>query len=111
MKLTAESKSSTSKALQKSDPAKTDLNIVPVESALPHDQQVSLGVWWAESLFTEGQEGSGAGQEEQCWNSVRHSVWLLVEEHRPRWEVRWPHALWCVYISMQMSKLSEEKLL
>lgn len=74
----------------------TDLYIVPVEGASPHDQQVSLRVGRAESLLTKGQEGSGAGQVEQCWDSVRHSVWFLAEKHRPRWEIGRPHALWCV---------------
>lgn len=74
----------------------TDLNIVPVESAFPHDQHVSLRVWGAESLLTEGQKGPGAGQEEQRWDSVRHSVRLFVEKHRPGWEVRRPHAPRCV---------------
>lgn len=39
----------------------TDLDIVPVKRSFPHDQQMSLWVWWAESLLTEGQEASGAG--------------------------------------------------
>lgn len=76
----------------------SDLNIIPVESAFPHDQQVSLRVWRAESLFTEGQEGSGAGQVDQCRDSICHSIWLLVKKHCPRWEVRWSHDLWCGYI-------------
>lgn len=59
----------------------TDLHIVPEESAFPHDQQMSLRVGRAESFLTEGQEGFGAGQVEQCWDSVGHSIWLLVEKH------------------------------
>ena len=77
----------------------TDLHIVPVEGAFPHDQQVSLRVGRAESLLTEGQEAPGAGEVEQRWDSVRHSVGLLVEKHRPRWEIGRPHALQCVDIS------------
>ncbi len=71
----------------------TDLHIVPVERSFPHDQHVSLGIRRAESLLTEGQEGSGAGQVEQRRDSVRHSVWLLAEKHRPRREIRRLHAL------------------
>lgn len=64
------------------DPAdSTDLHIVPVESAFPHNQQVSLRVGGAESLLTEGQEAAGAGQVEQRRDSVRHSVGLLAEKH------------------------------
>lgn len=80
----------------------TDLHIVPVENSFPHDQQVSLRVGWAESLLTKGQEGSGARQVEQCWDSVCHSVWLLAEKHRPRWEIGRPHGLWCVNISREL---------
>lgn len=58
-----------------------DLHIVPVESAFPHDQQMSLRVRRAEPLFTEGQKGFGAGQVEQRWDSVGHSIWLFVEKH------------------------------
>lgn len=65
----------------------TDLYIVSVESAFPHDQQVSLRVRWAEPLLTEGQEGLGVGQVQQRRHSVRHSIWLFVEEHRPRWKI------------------------
>ncbi|XP_034404803.1 elongation factor G, mitochondrial [Cyclopterus lumpus] len=85
------------RALQ--SPDNTDLHIVPVENASPHDQQVSLRVGRAESLLTEGQEGPGAGQEQQRWDSVRHSVGLLVKKHRPRWEIGRPHTLQCVYVS------------
>lgn len=59
----------------------TDLHIVPVESAFPHDQQVSLRIGGAESLLTEGQKAARAGQVEQCRDSVCHSVGLLVEKH------------------------------
>lgn len=74
----------------------TDLYIVSVESAFPHDQKVSLRVRWAEPLLTEGQQGLGVGQVQQRWHSVRHSVWLFVEEHWPRRKIGWPHTLCCV---------------
>lgn len=65
----------------------TNLNIVPVERAFPHNQQVSLRVRGAESLLTESQEASGTGQVEQRWDPVGHSIGLLVEKHSPRREV------------------------
>lgn len=96
---------------QPSEPAHTtDLHIVSVESAFPHDQQVSLRVRRAESLLTEGQEGPGVGQVEQCRDSVRHTIWLLVEKHRPRREVGRPHALWCVkYFLVYLQILCREE--
>lgn len=66
----------------------TDLNVIPVERAFPHDQQVSLRVRGAESLLTESQEASGAGQVEQRRDPVGHAIGLLVEKHSPRGEVR-----------------------
>ena len=84
-----------SKALKSEGLYSIYLHIVPVESAFPEDQQVSLRVGRAESLLTEGHEGPGARQIEQRWHSVRHSVELLVEKHRPRWKIGRPHALQC----------------
>lgn len=69
----------------------TNLNIVPVERAFPHNQQVSLRVRGAESLLTKSQEASGTGQVEQRWDPVGHSIGLLVEKHSPRGEVWRPH--------------------
>lgn len=66
----------------------TDLNVIPVERAFPHDQQVSLRVRGAEPLLTESQEASGAGQVEQRRDPVGHTIGLLVEKHSPRGEVR-----------------------
>lgn len=65
----------------------TNLNVVPVERAFPHNQQVSLRVRGAESLLTESQEAPGTGQVEQRRDPVGHSIGLLVEEHSPRREV------------------------
>lgn len=80
----------------------TNLDIVPVKSSFPHDQQVSLRVRRAEPLLTEGQEASGTGQEEQRWDAIGHPVWLFAEEHCPRWEVWRPHALCCVSVSRKV---------
>lgn len=71
----------------------TNLNIVPVERAFPHNQQVSLRVRGAESLLTESQEASGTGQVEQRRDPVGHSIGLLVEKHSPRRKVWRPHDL------------------
>lgn len=65
----------------------TNLNIVPVERAFPHNQQVSLRVGGAESLLAESQEASGTGQVEQRWDPVGHSIGLLMEKHSSRREV------------------------
>lgn len=56
------------------------LNIVPVESPSPHDQQVSLGVRRTEPLFAEGQEGAASGQVKQRRYSVRHPIRFLAEK-------------------------------
>lgn len=58
-----------------------DLYIVPVEGALAHDKQVSLGICRTDSLFTEGQEAGGVLQEDQSRYAVRHSIRFLPEQH------------------------------
>lgn len=79
----------------------THLNVVPVEGAFPHDQQVSLRVRRAQSLLTESQEAPRAGQVEQRRDPVGHSVGLFVEEHSPRREVRRLHDLRWVFRYVQ----------
>lgn len=64
-----------------------DLYIVPVEDALAHDKQVSLGIIRAESLLTEGKEAGGALQEDQSGYAIGHSTRFLPEQHRAGGEI------------------------
>lgn len=77
----------------------TDLHIVPRISSFSRDKPISIWLWWAESLFTEGQEAAGMGQEDQLRDAVGHSTWLLAKEYLPCWEVCGRHALCCASVS------------